>query len=98
MQRGSVYDSVPPVFFALGEERPLARSKLEHREERVRNRYKKFCICIAFALASTLSLVAQSDHTDGQRWEGLQLKAKDAIQPVLTAGVATAPVLGGVSS
>jgi hypothetical protein len=67
----------------LGEERLFARSKLEHREERVRNRYKKFCICIALALASTLSSLAQSE---------------DASQPVLAASVATAPVLGSVSS
>jgi len=38
----------------------------------VRNRYRRFYICIAFALASALSLQAQSDRVDVPRPDSLQ--------------------------
>jgi hypothetical protein len=97
MQRGSVYDSARPALSVTGEERPFAKLKLEHREERVRNRYKKSYICIAFALASTLSLMAQSDRLDVQGWDNLQSNANPASQPLLIARVTEAPVVPSVS-
>jgi hypothetical protein len=53
-------------------DRPTAKLKLEHQEERVRNRYRRFNICIAFALASALSLQAQSDRVDVPQPDSLQ--------------------------
>ncbi len=38
----------------------------------MRNRYRRFNICIAFALASALSLQAQSDRADAPRRDNLQ--------------------------
>jgi hypothetical protein len=40
---------------------------LGHQEERVRNRHKKFYICIAFALVSALSALAQSGRLVAQQ-------------------------------
>jgi len=94
MQRGSACDFGPPSFFVTGEDWPFAKLKLEHREERVRNRYRSSYICIAFVLASALSLLAQSDHTDVQGGRDLQLKADDASQPLLAANLVEAPVSG----
>jgi hypothetical protein len=98
MQRGSACDFGPPSVLATGEDWPFAKLKLEHQEEKVRNRYRRSYICIAFVLLSALSLLAQSDHIDVQRWDDLQLKVGDASQPLLAATLAEAPVLGGVSS
>ena len=78
MRRGSACDFGPPSVFAAGEERPFAKLKLEHREERVSNRYKRSCICIAFVLVSALSLLAQSDRMEVKRGDDLQLKLSDA--------------------
>jgi hypothetical protein len=64
----------------------------------VRNRHRGICICVAFALASTLSMLAQSDRVDSQRWNGLQPKGGDASQALLTASLLDAPLIGGVSS
>ena len=62
----------------------------------MRNRYKKSCICIAFALASTLSLMAQSDRMEVQG-DNLQSNANHVSQPLLTARVAEAPVVPSAS-
>jgi hypothetical protein len=70
---------------------------VEHQEERVRNRYRGFSICIAFALASALSLLAQSDPTGVQSGDGVQLKVSDHAQPLLAALV-EAPTIGGFSN
>jgi hypothetical protein len=67
--------------------------KLEHQEERVRNRYRSFYICIAFAMVSTLSLMAQSARADGQPWEGPELKSSDSGRILLIA-LDEAPALG----
>jgi hypothetical protein len=75
----------------------FAKSKLEHREERVRNRYRRSCICFAFVLASALLLLAQSDQVDVQRWDDSQPRVADANQPLLTASVVDAPVVDGAS-
>jgi hypothetical protein len=65
----------------------FTKLKLEHREERVRNRYRRFNLCIAFVLASALSLLAQSDQ---------QLQA-DPAQPLLAARVDPSPASGSAS-
>jgi hypothetical protein len=77
---------------------PFARLKLEHREERVRNRYKKSYICVVFAAVSALSALAQSDRANVRPWDDLQLKANDISQPLLVARTAEAPAIGSVSS
>ena len=64
----------------------------------MRNRYRKFNICIAFALGSALSLQAQSDRIDVQRRDDLQLKVGDASQSLLTATLVEALVIARVSS
>lgn len=64
----------------------------------MRNRYRKFNICIAFALTSALSVLAQSDRTEIQRWDDLQLKVGDSTQSLLTAKLVESPVFGGVSN
>jgi hypothetical protein len=71
---------------------------VEHQEERVRNRYRGFCICIVFALTSALSLLAQSEHSDIQRWDGLQLKVSDHDRPLLAAKLVEVPGIGGRSN
>jgi hypothetical protein len=63
----------------------------------VRNRYKGSYICIAFVLASTLSLLAQSDRVDIQRRDDLQRKVSDDGEPQLAAMLAEAPTATGVS-
>jgi hypothetical protein len=63
----------------------------------VRNRYKGSYICIAFVLASTLSLLAQSDRVDIQRRDDLQPKVCDDGEPQLAAMLAEAPATAGVS-
>jgi hypothetical protein len=69
----------------------FARLKLEHREEMVRNRYKRSYICITFVLASTLSLMAQSDRTGGQRWEDVQATGEPLL---ISAALVEAPAFG----
>jgi hypothetical protein len=76
---------------------PFAKLKLEHREERVRNRYKRSYICIAFVLVSALSLLAQSDHLDVQRADDRQGKS-DLSRPLLTATLVEAPLIDSVSN
>jgi hypothetical protein len=81
---------------------PLVRwavreTQLEHREERVRNRYRRSYICIAFVLASALSMLGQSDHTGVQRAD-LQLKASDPSLLPLTASLVEEPAIGSMSS
>jgi hypothetical protein len=63
----------------------------------VRNRYKGSYICIAFVLASTLSLLAQSDRVDIQRRDDLQRKVSDDGEPQLAAMLAEVPTTAGVS-
>jgi hypothetical protein len=75
----------------------FAKSKLEHQEERVRNRYRKFNICIAFALTSALSLLAQSDRNDVQRWGNFQLQSEPA-QSLLSANLVVIPAVSDVST
>jgi hypothetical protein len=62
----------------------------------VHNRYSRSFIFFAFVLASTLSLMAQSDRTDVRPWDDLQPKASDS-QPLLVARTAEAPEIGSVS-
>ena len=64
----------------------------------MRNRDRRSYMCMAFVLASALSLLAQSDRIDVQQRDDLQLKVGDASQSLLTATLVEAPVIGGVSS
>jgi hypothetical protein len=57
----------------------------------VRNRYQGSYLCIAFVLASALSLLAQSDRMDIQQWDDLQRKVSDDGEPQLAAMLAEAP-------
>jgi len=75
----------------------FAKPKLGHQEERVRNRYRRFNLCIAFVLASALSLLAQSGGIDVQRRDNLQLQG-DPTQPLLTATLVASPVIGSASN
>jgi hypothetical protein len=68
---------------------------LVHQEDRVRNRYRKFNLCIAFALASSLSLLAQSDRGDLQGRDDLPLRGDPTL--VLTAKLAL-PVIDNRSN
>src|SRR5271169_1426450 len=70
--------------------------QLEHQEDQVRNRYRSFWICIAFALASALALLAQSDRSDIRGRD--DLRAADNIQPLLTAGLFETPGIGGAGN
>jgi hypothetical protein len=70
--------------------------KLEHQEERVRNRYKGFNVYIAFVLASSFPLLAQSTRVDGLQQDNFQLRSESA-QPLLMAKVAEGPALGSAS-
>ena len=92
MQRGSADDSALASVFVAGGEWPFARLKLEHREEMVRNRYRRSYICITFVLASTLSLMAQSDRTGSQQWGDLQGKAGQPL--LISAALVDAPAFG----
>jgi hypothetical protein len=62
----------------------------------VRNRYRRLFICIAFALASALSLQAQADHGNNLGQDDHQKKVGDPSQPQLTASLVEAPA-GDVS-
>jgi hypothetical protein len=97
MQQGTACDFGLPGVPVTNVNWPFAKSKLEHQEERVRNRYRRFNICIAFALASALSMLAQSDHTDVQRRDNFQLQG-DPSQSLLTAKLIDYPVIGSISN
>jgi len=58
----------------------------------VRNRYRRSYICITFVLASTLSLMAQSDRTGGQRWEDVQATGEPLL--IISAALVEAPAFG----
>jgi hypothetical protein len=73
------------------------KPKLEHQEERVRNRYRRFNVCMAFALASAFSLHAQSDRMGVRRQDTVQLQG-DSTQPLLIAARVDDPAVGGASS
>jgi hypothetical protein len=90
--------SARPVFLQLVKNGRSRKLKLEHREERVSNRYKRSCICIAFVLVSALSLLAQSDRMEVKRGDDLQLKLSDRSRPLLTAALVEAPAVGNVSN
>jgi hypothetical protein len=65
----------------------------------VHNRYRRFfIICIAFALASELSLLAQSNRGDIRPLDDLQQRVDDSSQPLLTANLVEAPVIGGAGN
>jgi hypothetical protein len=64
----------------------------------VRNRHRRFCICIAFALASALSLLAQSDRSDVRGRDDFQQAVGAPSQPLLTAALVEAPAIGEVSN
>jgi hypothetical protein len=98
MRRGSACDFGPPVFLQLVKNSRSRKLKLEHREERVSNRYKRSCICIPFVLVSVLSLLAQSDRMEVKRGDDLQLKLSDRSRPLLTAALVEAPAVGNVSN
>jgi hypothetical protein len=70
----------------------FTKMKLEHQEERVRNRNRRFNVCIAFVLASAFSLQAQSDRINVGTPNHVQL------QPVLTAKVEESPSIGNASN
>jgi hypothetical protein len=59
--------------------------RLEHQEARVRNRYRRSYVCIAFVLVSALSVLAQSDRIEIQRRDGLPQQVADGSQPRLMA-------------
>jgi hypothetical protein len=63
----------------------------------VRYHYQRSYICIAFVLVSALSLVAQSDRMDIQRWDDPQRKVSDDGEPQLAVMLAEAPATAGVS-
>jgi hypothetical protein len=64
----------------------------------VRNRYRRFYIFVAFALASALSLLAQSDGMDVQQRDNVRVMAGDPDEPLLTASLVEAGGIGGVSN
>jgi hypothetical protein len=70
---------------------------LEHREERVRNRSRRFNFCIAFVLASAGLVLAQSDRIEVQQQDNVQLQGA-AAQPLLTAKLSESPPTGTASS
>jgi len=61
----------------------------------VRNRYRKFNICLAFVLVSALSLLAQSDRIDVQP-SNIQLRG-NPVSPLLTAKLDESPARGMAS-
>jgi hypothetical protein len=71
--------------------------KLEHQEERVRNRHRRSYICVAFVLASSFSLLAQSNRIAAQRRDTFQLEG-DPARPVLTAKLDEPSAIGGASN
>lgn len=63
----------------------------------MRNRYRRFNICIAFALASAISLQAQSDRMDAPRRDNLPRQG-DSSQPLLSAALVGGTAVDGASS
>jgi len=63
----------------------------------VRNRYRRFNICIAFVLGTALALLAQSDRIGVQRRDDLQLQG-DPAQSLLTAKLVATPVIASNES
>ena len=61
----------------------------------MRNRYRKFNICLAFVLVSALSLLAQSDRIDVQP-SNIQLRG-NPVSPLLTAKLDESPARGMAS-
>lgn len=59
----------------------------------MRNRYRRFNISIVFVLASSLSVLAQSDRMDIQGLDNLQLQG-DSTQSLLTANLVESPLIG----
>jgi hypothetical protein len=64
----------------------------------VRNRYGRFCIYIVLALASALSLLAQSNRAEVRGQDAPQQKVGDNSQPLLTANLIEGTAIGGVSN
>jgi len=62
----------------------------------VRNRHRRNIIGIAFVLASSFSLLAQSDQIDAQRADNFQLQGNSA-PPLLTAELADSPAIGSAN-
>jgi hypothetical protein len=62
----------------------------------VRNRYRKFNICVAFVLVSALSLLAQSDRINVQP-SNIQLRG-NPVSPLLTAKLDESPARGMASN
>jgi hypothetical protein len=77
---------------------PSVKLRLEHQEARVRNRYIRSYICIAFVLMSALSMLAQSDRVEVQRRDGLQQQVSDGSQPILTATLGESPAISEAGS
>jgi hypothetical protein len=70
---------------------------LSIREERVRNRYRRSYICIAFVLVSACSLLAQSDRIELKQQDRFQLKGA-TVQPLLTANLGESPAIGSIDN
>jgi hypothetical protein len=96
MRQGTACDFGPPGAPLADVDWPLAKPKLEHQEERVRNRYRRFNICIALALASALPALAQSSRIEAQPGNELQ-RTGDPAQSLLTAKLVEAPAIGNGS-
>src|SRR5690348_10915917 len=93
MRRGSACRSVRPRLGSKGSS--LTRSQLEHREDRVRNRYIRFCTCLVFATVSALSSLAQS--SDGVRSEQLLQQKVDGPGAALLTASLEGPPMGKVN-
>jgi hypothetical protein len=72
---------------------PFVKLRLQHQEARVRNRYRRSYVCIAFVLVSALSLLAQSDRIEVQLRDDLQQRVGDGSQPWLTATLGESPAI-----
>src|SRR5579864_2475240 len=96
MRQGTACDFGPPGAPLADVDWPLAKPKLEHQEERVRNRYRRFNICIALALASALPALTQSSRIEALPGNELQLTG-DPAQSLLTAKLVEAPAIGNGS-
>jgi hypothetical protein len=63
----------------------------------VGNGDRRSYVCMAFVLASALSLLAQSDRTDFNRQNGFQVKG-DTAQGLLAANLGEFPAIGSASN
>ena len=97
MQQGTACDFGRAALSVTAVDWPFAKRKLEHQEERVRNRYRRSYVCVAFVLVSALSLLAQSDRMEVQRRDNLQLQS-DPTQSLLTAKVVESPAFDSASN